>query len=338
MIPSTTPIPPPASGRWSIVIPVYNSEATIERLCAQLLSGIEAPGGLQIVLVDDGSADRSANCLRRLHRSHPDCITAVFLSRNFGEHNAVMAGLRFVTGDYCVIMDDDFQNPIAEVSRMFEEVARGFDVVYARYDQKQHTFWRNLGSRLHNAMATHALGKPAGLYLSSFKSLSRFLVREIIKYQGPDPYLDAIILRCTRNIGVLSVTHEAREHGASGYTIQKLFSLWGNMIVTFSLYPLRVIGIYGLVTAIAGLLYSGMKLVQWINPNLTDPDRFETLNASIWFFRGSILLTISILGEYVGRIYRTLSGAPQSVVRDSLPATQGETDSSQPIPLRAQNS
>lgn len=293
----------------------------------QLLSEVEAPGGLQIVLVDDGSSDRSVECLRRLHEARPDCITAVFLARNFGEHNAVIAGLRFVTGDYCVIMDDDFQNPIAEVSRMFKEVAGGYDVVYARYDQKQHSLWRNLGSRLHNAMATHALGKPPGLYLSSFKSLSRFLVREIIKYQGPDPYLDAIILRSTRNIGVLSVAHGTREHGTSGYTLHKLFSLWGNMIVAFSLYPLRMIGVYGLVTAAAGILYSAFTIVQWIDPDLADPDRFQRLNASIWFFRGSILLTLSILGEYVGRIYRTLSGAPQSVVRASLPDGRPEPDS-----------
>lgn len=322
--PSATP---QVAVRWSVVIPVYNSESTIERLCAELLSKLHAPGELQIVLVDDGSADRSADCLRRLHEAHPDQITSVFLTRNFGEHNAVMAGLRFVTGDYCVVMDDDFQNPIAEVSRMFEKVAGGFDVVYAEYDQKRHSLWRNIGSRIHNAMATHALGKPPALYLSSFKSLSRFLVREIIKYEGPDPYLDAIILRCTRNIGVLPVSHQAREHGASGYTPRKLFGLWGNMIVAFSVYPLRVIGIYGLVTAVVGTLYSSYTVVQWIDPDLADPDRFQRLNASIWFFRGSILLTLSIVGEYVGRIYRTLSGAPQSVVRTSLPARQGAVDS-----------
>lgn len=318
--PDPAPAHPP---QWSIVIPVYNSEVTIERLCQQLINEIRAPGRLQIVLVDDGSVDQSANLLRKLHEAHPDIVTCVFLAKNFGEHNAVLAGLHFVTGDCCVIMDDDFQNPIHEVSRMFDEIAKGFDVVYARYQQKQHSLWRNIGSHIHNVTATHALGKPRGLYLSSFKALSRFLVREIIKYRGPDPYLDAIILRNTRNIGVLSVAHEVRGHGSSGYTLHKLFSLWGNMIVAFSIYPLRLIGIYGLLTAIAGLLYSGYKFVQWINPNLPDPDRFETLNASIWFFRGSILLTISILGEYVGRIYRTLSGDPQAVIRESLPETPG---------------
>jgi undecaprenyl-phosphate 4-deoxy-4-formamido-L-arabinose transferase len=333
LIPERPGQEPPAAARWSVVIPVYNSEATIERLGRQLIAELAVPGRLQIVLVDDGSTDESADGLRRLHEAHPDTVVCVFLSKNFGEHNAVMAGLNFVTGDYCVIMDDDFQNPISEVARMFEEIAKGFDVVYARYQQKQHSLWRNLASHVHNAMATYALGKPRGLYLSSFKALSRFLVGEIIKYRGPDPYLDAIILRNTRNIGVLPVAHEARGHGASGYTLNKLFGLWGNMVVAFSIYPLRLIGLYGLVTAVAGLLYSGYKFVQWINPNLPDPDRFETLNASIWFFRGSILLTLSILGEYVGRIYRTLSGTPQAVIRGCLPGPRPEPEPSRlPIP------
>jgi undecaprenyl-phosphate 4-deoxy-4-formamido-L-arabinose transferase len=308
----------PEKLRAAIVIPVYNSETTIERLCQQLITDLSPFWRLQIVLIDDGSVDRSAAVCRSFHERYPDTVACVFLAKNFGEHNAVMAGLNYAEGDYVVIMDDDFQNPTREADRMLREVAKGFDVVYARYEQKQHSLWRNLGSRLHNAMATYALGKPKRLYLSSFKAMSRFLVQEVIKYRGPDPYLDAIILRVTRNIGVLAVSHGAREDGASGYTFAKLLGLWGNMIVAFSIYPLRAIGLYGLITAMAGILYSGYKLVEWVSPTLPDPDRFETLNASIWFFRGSILLTLSIIGEYVGRIYKNLSSAPQFAIRDKL--------------------
>jgi len=314
------PQAPEARPRVSIVIPVYNSEATLERLCRQILVELAPDWHLQIVLVDDGSGDNSAAICRSLHERHPESIACVLLAKNFGEHNAVMAGLNRVEGDYCVIMDDDFQNPIREVDRMLREVMKGYDVVYAHYERKRHSLWRNLGSRLHNLMATYALGKPKGLYLSSFKAMSGFLIEEAIKYRGPDPFLDAIILRVTRNIGVLTVTHEAREHGASGYTVAKLLSLWGNMIVAFSIYPLRIIGLYGLIAAAAGTLYSGYKFVQWLSPALPNPDRFETLNASIWFFRGSILLTLSIIGEYVGRIYKNLSSAPQYVVRTELPS------------------
>lgn len=302
----------------SVVIPVYNSEKTIERLCQALLEGLAGRWRLEIVLVDDGSRDQSAALCRRLHQLYPQNICAILLSKNFGEHNAVMAGLNCTHGDYCVVMDDDFQNPPEEVERMIEEIEKGYDVVYARYGKKKHSTWRNLGSRFHNWAATHALGKPKDLYLSSFKAMSRFAVDEIVKYRGPDPYLDAILLRTTRNIGVLDVSHEAREHGASGYTLMKLFGLWGNMIVAFSIYPLRLIALYGLITTLSGAAYAAYKLMEWWSPGLPDPDPYEKLNASMWVFRGSSLLAMGIVGEYVGRIYRNLSSTPQYVIRNQF--------------------
>jgi glycosyltransferase involved in cell wall biosynthesis len=302
----------------SIVIPVYNSERTIERLCLALIDGLAKEWPLQIVLVDDGSQDNSAAVCRKLHEKYAHHVCCVLLSKNFGEHNAVMAGLNCATGDYCVVMDDDFQNPPHEVERMLREIEKGYDVVYARYQQKKHSLWRNLGSRLHNRMATHALGKPKDLYLSSFKAMSRFAVQELVKYRGPDPYLDAILLRTTRNIGVLDVSHEAREEGASGYTLMKLFGLWGNMIVAFSIYPLRLIALYGLITTLSGVAYACYKLIEWWSPGMPDPDPYEKLNASMWVFRGSSLLAIGIVGEYVGRIYRNLSSTPQYVIRNQF--------------------
>ncbi|MBI5387308.1 MAG: glycosyltransferase family 2 protein [Verrucomicrobia bacterium] len=303
----------------SIVIPVYNSEATIGRLCEQLLAELASFWRLQIVLVDDGSADQSAAVCRRLHERHPDSVSCVLLARNFGEHNAVMAGLNYAEGDYCVIMDDDFQNPPSEVHRLVEEAAQGYDVVYVRYEVKQHGLWRNLGSRLHNWMATYALHKPRDLYLSSFKVLSRFVVRQVVQYTGPDPYLDAIVLRTTRKIGVVAAQHHEREKGRSNYTLLKLFALWGNMIVAFSLYPLRLMVIYGCVMALLGLAYGAYTILAWLVPAWSDPDSYQKLSASMWFFRGSTLLALGILGEYVGRIFMRLNQAPQFIVRELLP-------------------
>ena len=302
----------------SIVIPVYNSEATIERLCHALIAELSPRWRIEIVLVDDGSKDASAMACRRLHKQYPGVVGCVILSRNFGEHNAVMAGLNFATGDYCVIMDDDFQNPPAEVEALLREAAKGFDVVYTQYPAKRHTLWRNFGSFLHNRMATFALGKPKDLYLSSFKLISRFVVQEVIQYTGPDPYLDAIILRTTRNIGTITVSHEPRGEGESGYTFRKLIALWSNMMVAFSVYPLRVIGIFGLVMVIIGVIYGGYTLMAWLIPSITNPSEMEKLQASLWFFRGSTLLVISIIGEYVGRIHRHLNAAPQFIVRHRL--------------------
>jgi len=302
----------------SIVIPVYNSEATVEQLCDLLIKELSDSYRLQIVLVDDGSGDRSACACRRVHERHPELVDCITLSRNFGEHNAVMAGLNCAEGDYCVIMDDDLQNPPSEVRALIEEARRGYDVVYTRYEAKRHAPLRNLGSRLHNWMATRALGKPADLYLSSFKVLSRFVVQEVIRYTGPDPYLDAIVLRVTRRIGVVRVRHEPRKHGQSGYTLRKLVSLWGNMIVSFSLYPLRLLGALGVMMTLVGVLYGLYTFVAWATPAIKEPDAYQKLNAANWFFRGIVLLAVGLVGEYVGRIYKHLTRDPQFIVRDTL--------------------
>jgi undecaprenyl-phosphate 4-deoxy-4-formamido-L-arabinose transferase len=311
--------PPPgphqAALRLSIVIPVYNSETTIGKLCDQLIRELSPFYQMQVVLVDDNSSDRSAETCQKLHERYPERVDCLVLSRNFGEHNAVMAGLNCADGDYCVIMDDDFQNPPSEVRKLVTEIAHGHDVVYVRYESKRHSPYRNLGSRMHNWMATRALGKPADLYLSSFKVISRFLMQEIVRYTGPDPYIDAIILRTTRKIGVITSRHEPRHGGKSGYTFRKLVALWGNMIVSFSLFPLRLLGALGAIMLLLGTGFGIITFAALLVPGWQDPDSLERLNAINWFFRGITLVAVGIVGEYVGRIYMHLNRDPQFIIR-----------------------
>jgi len=302
----------------SIVIPVFNAEKTIESLCETLIDLYGQTCRLEIVLVNDNSRDSTHLICTRLYREHPQSITYLRLSRNFGEHNAVMAGLNHVTGDVCVIMDDDFQNPPEEVGRLLEELANGYDAVYSAYPKKRDSLLRNLGSRFNDRMATILLKKPADLYLSSFKALNRFLVDEIIKYTGPDPYIDAIILRTTSHIGRLQVSHAPRRHGRSGYTLGKLVSLWGNMVVSYSLIPLRLLGILGTLMTLYGVYAGADYLLDLLIPTGPDPTAYDGLTASILFFRGFNLLAISVVGEYVGRIYLALNRDPQYVVRERL--------------------
>lgn len=195
----------------SIVIPVYNAEKTIKKLCRTLISLLTPRYQLDIVLVNDYSSDNSNTICREIHEEFPDIVTYVRLSRNFSEHNAVMAGLHHAKGEYIVIMDDDFQNPPDEVPKLVTEIEKGFDVVYCHYSEKNDSFFRNFGSYLNGTMARVVLSKPSNLYLSSFKIINRFLRDEIIKYIGPHPYLDAIILRTTRNIGTILVRHDERK-------------------------------------------------------------------------------------------------------------------------------
>ncbi len=300
----------------SIVIPVYRGEKTIERLVRTLLENLGKLYTLEIVLVNDGSPDDSATVCRRLAGELP-LVKFLNLSRNFSEHNAVMAGLNYATGDYVAIMDDDFQNPPSEVVKLVAEAERGFDVVYSYYARKQHHPFRNLGSRLNNLAATLLLDKPRDLYLSSFKVVSRFVVQELVKYDGPYPYIDGLILRFTRNYSQVLVEHHSRVEGRSGYTLRKLVSLWLNMFTNFSVLPLRLASLAGFGCAILGIVIGlGFAIEKFRNPEL--PAGWASVIVSLFFIGGIQLFALGMIGEYLGRLFLKDNGRPQFVVREKF--------------------
>jgi len=300
--------------KLSIVIPVYNAEKTIELLCRRLIELYSHKFNLEIVLVNDFSSDGSDEICKRLQSKYSEILIYIRLSRNFGEHNAVMAGLNYATGDYCAMMDDDMQNPPEEVLKLVDEIVKGYDVVYTRYPSKKHNIFRNIGSRFNDKIANLLLKKPVDLYLSSFKIINRFMANEIVKYTGPDPYIDGIILRTTRNIGSIYVEHEERRAGKSGYTLGKLVSIWGNVVVSFSLLPLRLLGAIGFLMVTTGSVYGAIKYI-WGNEPFALTE-FETIISFGFFFRGILLMATGLVGEYVGRIYLFLNREPQFVVRE----------------------
>jgi undecaprenyl-phosphate 4-deoxy-4-formamido-L-arabinose transferase len=317
--PVVTPAPADSARgplKLSIVIPVYRGEKTVERLVRTLLENLGSLYALEIVLVNDGSPDDSATVCRRLAAELP-LVKFLNLSRNFSEHNAVMAGLNFATGDYIAIMDDDFQNPPGEVVKLVSEAERGFDVVYSCYAVKQHHPIRNLGSRLNNLAATMLLDKPRDLYLSSFKVISRFVVQELVKYDGPYPYIDGLILRFTRNYSQVLVEHHPRAEGRSGYTLRKLVSLWLNMFTNFSVLPLRLASLAGFGCAILGIVFGvGFAIEKLHNPEL--PAGWASVIVSLFFIGGIQLFALGMIGEYLGRLFLKDNGRPQFVVREKF--------------------
>lgn len=302
----------------SIVIPVFNGARTVRALVErQLAARCDAP--VEIILVNDGSVDDSHKVCRQLVAEYP-AVTYVRLSRNFGEHNAVLAGLHEARGDYAVIMDDDCQNPPEEVAGLLRAAVAGdFDVVYTCYERKQHHWCRNLGSWLHNHMATWLLGKPKDLYLSSFKCLNRFAIDQVVSYSGPFPYLDGLILRCTRNIGTVTVRHDPRCQGQSGYTLRKLLRLWLNMFLNFSIMPLRLSALLGVAFSVFALLFGLAVVIE----KIIDPDMpvgWASTILVIMTFSGVQLLLLGLFGEYLGSMYLAQNQTPQFVVRDTLHA------------------
>ena len=304
-----------SSTALSIVIPVYNAEKTIQRLVDELIVDLSARFILEIIIVNDNSIDNSEKICISLYNKYNKNVKFYSLSKNVGEHSAVMAGLNKVTGDYVVIMDDDFQNPISEVVKLVNTAVNGgYDVVYSYYENKKHSLSRNLGSLFNDKMANLMLKKPKNLYLSSFKVLNRFMVNEIIKYQAPFPYIDGLILQITEKIGTFKVDHHERQEGDSGYTLKKLISLWLNMFTNFSILPLRVAIIVGLIFATFGLGFGVYTVIEkFIDP--TVPVGFAGLFVSISIFSGVQLIMLGAVGEYIGRIFLSLNKKPQYTIR-----------------------
>lgn len=298
----------------SIVVPLYRSADSIERLITEL-SELQVEGGCEIVLVNDGSPDDTAERAEKLMQGRSRAITLVKLSRNFGEYNAVMAGLHHARGEYIVTMDDDLQNPPAEALRLLQHArAGGYDVVYSYYAEKQHSWWRNFGSWLTNRVADLLLDKPRGLYLSSFRVISSFVAKEICRYDGPYVYVDGLILQVTQSIGRLEVVHAERATGTSGYTFRRLVRLWLAMFVGFSVMPLRCATLIGFLMAGIGFLFMAAVIVIWLLYGSVEG--WSSLMAGQLLFGGTQLILLGVAGEYIGRTYLTANKRPQFVVRD----------------------
>ena len=305
-----------SSPHLSIVVPLYNSAATLPALHAEI-SALQVAGGHELIIVNDGSRDETEAVALKLTRESHLPMKFLSLSRNFGEHNAVLAGLRAVSGRYVIIMDDDLQNPPTEALKLLAVAeAEKRDVVFGVYDRKEHSWWRNAGSRLTNLIADVVVEKPRKLYLCSFKCMSRFVVDEIAKSRTPYPYIDGLIFQVTQNVGTAQVRHVERTQGSSGYNFRKLVRLWISMLVNVSILPLRLMTLAGMMTSALGFL----AVIEVLFEHLfhKQPTGWSSLMAAVLLLSGMQLLLLGILGEYVGRIYLGISEKPQSVVRETV--------------------
>lgn len=301
----------------SVVIPVFNGAMSIREVVERVQS-VLALCEHEIVLVDDGSADNSSQVCQELLQSSSQRIQFIQLARNFGEHNAVLAGLACTTGQYVAVLDDDGQNPPEELPHMLATLkSQCLDVVYGKYSERQHNWFRRMGSAFNDRVANVLLRKPPELYLSSFKVMNRFIVDELTKYEGPFPYIDGLICRSTNRLGQVSVKHSSRLAGESNYSLLRLFCLWLNMFVGFSIVPLRLASIVGLMTAASSLVWLVVILIDklWINPTVTVG--VPTLLACICLFSGAQLMVLGLIGEYLGRVHLSTNGQPQYIIRYS---------------------
>jgi glycosyltransferase involved in cell wall biosynthesis len=221
--------------------------------------------------------------------------------------------LREACGAWVITMDDDLQNPPSEVVRLLQYAqASGKEAIYTWYGSKEHAAWRNLGSRFTNKVADVVLDKPQGLYLSSFRCLSAFVVEHVIRYTGPFPYIDGLVLQVTQSIDRVEVKHLPRAEGRSNYTLRRLVRLWLNMFVNFSVMPLRLSTLTGFAISIFGAIASVLVFLEAMF--YKTPQGWGSIMAAVLLLSGVQLLILGIVGEYLGRLYLTINSKPQSIV------------------------
>ncbi len=307
-----------AEKKISFVIPCYRSENTLEAVVSEIektMSGIGAYDH-EIILINDGSPDNTWGTIKTVAKKYGDKVTGINLAKNFGQHAAIMAGLNAVNGDIVICLDDDGQTPADEAGKLIAAIENGADVAYARYGHKQHNLFRNFGTAMNEWMASVMIGKPKELYVSSYFAARRFVVDEMVKYEGSYPYVIGLVLRTTRNIVNVDVNHRKREIGESGYTLSKLFALWINGFTAFSIKPLRIATVSGFVFAFFGFLYGIYTVIKKLVYPVA-PMGFAALMSAVMFIGGMLMLMLGMIGEYLGRLYISQNKNPQYVIRET---------------------
>ena len=310
----------------SFVIPCYNSTNTISLVVDEIelvMQNDMAKYDYEIVLVNDGSPDGTTfDAISNLVNEHNNII-GLNLARNFGQPSAVMAALNKATGDYVVCGDDDGQTPFEELSKLFEKIEEGYDLVEAKYAvREKRSLFRKIGTFMNEGMATWLIAKPKGLELTTYWVTRRFVVDQMVSYPNAYPYLGGLMLRTTQNACNVDVTHRERKSGSSGYNFRKMMSLWLNGFTSFSVKPLRVMTATGMICALIGFIYGIFTVVNKIIYGGAIDAGYSSLMSVMLFMFGIVLFFMGLIGEYVGRIYLSLNKAPQFVIKEEISSVE----------------
>ncbi len=306
--------------KLSIVIPVYNSQDCLALLNTEMVKALSNFGPYELILVNDNSKDKSWEKIKEICAVNKNAI-GISLRKNTGQNCAIMAGLNAAKGSFIVIMDDDLQHQPGDIHTLYGECVKGnYDVCFASYFLKKQKIWKNFGSWLNGKLSEKLLNKPKGLYLSPFKIMKKEVATEILKFKGADPYIDAMILKVTSNIGQLEVKHHERVAGKSNFSFKKSLSIFISH-ATYSVYPLRVLTITGFSSAfisflvglayLAEYLYSQQRVEGWISVILL-----------LIFFGGLMLMSVGLIGEYIARIFLSVNTSSHYFIAETISGKQ----------------
>lgn len=304
--------------KLSFVIPCYYSELTIKDVIAEIHEKMREKSEMEyeIITVNDCSPDNVLNVLKQLAEKDKS-IKVIDLAKNGGKHAAVMAGYKYACGDIIINLDDDGQCPMGSLWELMEPLYNGYDISFAKYYEKKQSGFKNFGSSVNSLMASCLIGKPKGLYMENFSAMKSFVVKEMLKYDKPYPYLGGLMLRTTSKICNVNMEERDRIAGEGHYTFGKSLKLWLNGFTAFSIKPLRLSTVLGAICALAGFIFGLVVVIRKIlNPDV--PMGYSSTMAVILFIGGMIMVMLGMIGEYIGRIYICINNSPQYVIREII--------------------
>lgn len=304
----------------SFVIPCYRSEETIEKVYLEIVDVMaQRPEyDYEIIAVNDCSPDHVLYVLRDL-AGKDNRIKVVDLAKNFGKHSAMMAGFSFVRGELVVNLDDDCQCPVFELWKLVDAVEKeDYDCATAVYAQKKEAAWKLLGSRINTWMVNMLIEPPEGITVENFFVIKRYVCDEILNYRNPYPYIFGLLLRATKRIKMIPMEERERGDGkGTGFNFRKSLSLFSNGLTAFSVKPLRIASVIGMVFALLGFVYGIVVVIRkLLDPAM--PMGYSSIMAVLLFSSGIVMLILGLIGEYLGRIYISLNNSPQYVIRETI--------------------
>jgi glycosyltransferase involved in cell wall biosynthesis len=292
----------------SIVIPVYNSQDNLDELFRQINNALQNIS-YEVIFINDGSKDRSWDVIKHIAALNENII-AINLRKNFGQDNALMAGIEYACGNYIVIIDDDLQHSPGDILKLYKKCNDGYDVCYAHFQEKHQQIWKNLGSWLNSVIACWLLQKPKGIYMSPFKIIKKDVAKSLLQYSGPFPYIDGLILDYTNKLTSVDVEHYKRYKGKSNYNFIRSFSVFLKTLTSFSVIPLRIATVIGFISSITGFIIAIYFIIEYLTTNYK-AEGWTSLILSLLIIGGLMLMLIGLIGEYIGRMFLTLNKKPQ---------------------------
>jgi undecaprenyl-phosphate 4-deoxy-4-formamido-L-arabinose transferase len=298
----------------SVVIPVFNSKESLPVLLEALARELPTLAAAhEVILVDDGSRDRSGEVIRALQSRYP-FVRAIELMRNYGQHNALLLGIRVARHAVVATMDDDLQHPPSEIRLLLAKLAEGYDVVYGVPERQQHGLFRDLASFFTKLVLKNAMGAETARRISAFRAFRVDVRRAFADYRGANVNLDVLLTWASTRFGSVVVRHDERRYGRSNYTLRKLITHSLNLITGFSVLPLRLASVIGFVSTVIGILIFLYVLVRFFAEGGSVPG-FPFLASIIAIFSGAQMFAVGIIGEYLARVHFRLMDKPSYTVR-----------------------